>query len=71
MTSSDCSNCLQEYAAAEEAAQEPARVQIIYERALAVFPVTAEVWEKYTTYLEANLKVCYLLFFQEHRLYTS
>jgi hypothetical protein len=41
----------------EKAQKDPARVQLLYERALAVFPVTSELWLQYTRYLEAELKV--------------
>jgi hypothetical protein len=41
----------------EKAQKDPARVQLLYERALAVFPVTSDLWLQYTRYLEAELKV--------------
>jgi hypothetical protein len=41
----------------EKAQKDPARVQLLYERALAVFSVTSELWLQYTRYLEAELKV--------------
>jgi hypothetical protein len=41
----------------EKAQKDPARVQLLYERALAVFPVTSDLWLQYTRYLEAVLKV--------------
>ena len=47
----------QTYISTEEATGEPCRVQILYERAVSVFPVTHEIWLKYTQYLDANLKV--------------
>jgi hypothetical protein len=46
-------SCLQ----LEKAQKDPARVQLLYERALAVFPVTSDLWLQYTRYLEAELKV--------------
>nr|XP_024368844.1 squamous cell carcinoma antigen recognized by T-cells 3-like isoform X2 [Physcomitrium patens] len=50
-----------EYISVEEATGDPARAQILYERALSVFPVTHEVWLKYTHYLDVNLKVASVL----------
>ncbi len=35
----------------------PARVQLVYERALAAFPVTHYLWQAYAHYLEDQLKV--------------
>jgi len=32
-------------------------MQVLYERAVACFPITAELWMQYTKYLESNLKV--------------
>lgn len=31
--------------------------QVVYERAIACFPITTELWAQYTRYLETNLKV--------------
>ncbi|GAB4820618.1 hypothetical protein N2152v2_007664 [Parachlorella kessleri] len=45
------------YIKAEEAHGEPARVQIMFERAMAVFPVTHYLWQQYARYLEAHLKI--------------
>ncbi|CAM6111706.1 unnamed protein product [Calypogeia fissa] len=45
------------YVSIEEATGEPARAQILYERAVAAFPVNQDVWIKYIQYLETNLKV--------------
>ncbi|KAG0604876.1 hypothetical protein M758_9G015600 [Ceratodon purpureus] len=45
------------YISVEEATGDPARAQIMFERAISVFPVTSEVWLKYTSYLDVNLKV--------------
>ncbi|WIA33569.1 hypothetical protein OEZ86_006693 [Tetradesmus obliquus] len=45
------------YIQLEKAQKDPARVQLLYERALAVFPVTSELWLQYTRWLEAELKV--------------
>ena len=41
----------------EKAQKDPARVQLLYERAVSVFPVTSELWLQYTRYLETELKV--------------
>ncbi|KAA6422191.1 MAG: hypothetical protein FRX49_07942 [Trebouxia sp. A1-2] len=40
----------------EEAKGDPARVQLVYERALAAFPVTHYLWQAYAHYLEDHLK---------------
>ena len=48
---------LQTYITLEEATGDPARVQVIYERAVADFPITHDLWLKYTDYVEKNLKV--------------
>ncbi|KAF5828241.1 hypothetical protein DUNSADRAFT_17991 [Dunaliella salina] len=45
------------YIKLEQAQKDPARVQVVYERAVTCFPVTAELWAQYTKYLEHNLKV--------------
>ncbi|KAF6257164.1 hypothetical protein COO60DRAFT_1271527 [Scenedesmus sp. NREL 46B-D3] len=45
------------YIQLEKAQKDPARVQLLFERALAVFPVTSDLWLQYTRYLEAELKV--------------
>lgn len=36
---------------------DPARVQLVYERALAAFPVTHYLWQAYAYYLQDHLKV--------------
>eukprot|EP00959_Pyramimonas_sp_CCMP1952_P092288 1932179-Pyramimonas_sp.AAC.1 len=41
----------------EEAQDEPARVRCIFERAIAVFPTTLELWVRYLRYLEQKLRV--------------
>eukprot|EP00249_Psilotum_nudum_P016992 c26096_g1_i2 orf=158-2560(+) len=45
------------YISLEESTGDPARCQILYERAVTEFPVTDDIWLKYTSYLETNLKV--------------
>lgn len=45
------------YIQLEKAQGDPARVQLLYERALAVFPVTHELWLQYTKYLQQHLKI--------------
>jgi hypothetical protein len=37
--------------------QHAASTQVLYERALAAFPVTADLWQQYGRYVEANLKI--------------
>lgn len=41
----------------EKAQKDPARLQLLYERAIATFPVTSELWLQYVKWLEAELKV--------------
>lgn len=41
----------------EEAAGDPARVQILYERAVSELPLFSELWLRYTSYLDNTLKV--------------
>lgn len=44
------------YVRLEQAQGDPARVQCVYERAIAAFPVTHELWAQYGRYLEVHLK---------------
>jgi hypothetical protein len=41
----------------EESSGDPARVQILYERAITEFPVANDLWLSYTQYLDSNSKV--------------
>ncbi|XP_065870636.1 uncharacterized protein [Euphorbia lathyris] len=41
----------------EKSAGDPARVQILYERAVTDFPVSSDLWLDYTRYLDKTLKV--------------
>ncbi|XXG39422.1 hypothetical protein AAC387_Pa01g0384 [Persea americana] len=41
----------------EESYGDPARVQILYERAITKFPVSSDLWLSYTRYLDKTLKV--------------
>ncbi|XP_072990552.1 uncharacterized protein [Typha latifolia] len=41
----------------EESCGDPARVQILYERAVSEFPVSSDLWLGYTSYLDRTLKV--------------
>ena len=40
-----------------QAKADPARVQLLYERVLAAFPVTTYLWQAYTHYMEDHIKV--------------
>ncbi|XP_042009943.1 squamous cell carcinoma antigen recognized by T-cells 3-like [Salvia splendens] len=40
----------------EHSSGDPARIQILYERAIAVFPVSADLWLDYTQYLDKTFK---------------
>lgn len=48
---------LQNYLNFEQSSGDPARVQILYERAIAEFPVSRDLWLDYTRYLDKTLKV--------------
>ncbi|RVW44390.1 Squamous cell carcinoma antigen recognized by T-cells 3 [Vitis vinifera] len=41
----------------EQSSGDPARVQILYERAITEFPVSRDLWLDYTHYLDKTLKV--------------
>ncbi|XP_062176704.1 uncharacterized protein LOC133881712 isoform X2 [Alnus glutinosa] len=41
----------------EQSSGDPARVQILYERAIADFPIASDLWLDYTRYLDKTLKV--------------
>ncbi|WCJ18710.1 Squamous cell carcinoma antigen recognized by T-cells 3 [Euphorbia peplus] len=41
----------------EKSAGDPARVQVLYERAVTDFPVSSDLWLDYTRYLDKTLKV--------------
>lgn len=41
----------------EKAQKNPARVQLLFERVVANFPVTSQLWLQYGRYLESEIKV--------------
>ena len=41
----------------EESSGDPARVQILYDKAITEFPVANDLWLSYTQYLDSNSKV--------------
>ncbi|XP_009411874.2 uncharacterized protein LOC103993510 isoform X1 [Musa acuminata AAA Group] len=41
----------------EESSGDPARVQILYERAVALFPISSDLWLRYSSDLDRTLKV--------------
>lgn len=41
----------------EKSVGDPARVQVLYERAMADFPISSDLWLDYTRYLDRTLKV--------------
>ncbi|KAF3340792.1 squamous cell carcinoma antigen recognized by T-cells 3 [Carex littledalei] len=45
----------------EESSGDPARVQILYERAISEFAVSSDLWLAYTNYLDRTLKVASIL----------
>jgi hypothetical protein len=48
---------LQIYLKFEESSGDPARVQVLYERAITDFPIASDLWLDYTRYLDKTLKV--------------
>lgn len=52
-----CILFLQRYLKFEESAGDPARVQILYERAITEFPISSDLWTDYARYIEKKLKV--------------
>ena len=47
----------QKYLKFEESSGDPARVQVLYERAVSELPVSSDLWIGYTSYLDRSLKV--------------
>ncbi|KAF0893563.1 hypothetical protein E2562_026979, partial [Oryza meyeriana var. granulata] len=47
----------QKYIKFEESSGDPARVQVLYERAVTELPVSSDLWMGYTSYLDKTLKV--------------
>lgn len=47
----------------EQTSGTPARVQVLYERAIADFPISSDLWLDYTRYLDKTLKVFLPLLF--------
>lgn len=56
-------NFLQTYLKFEQSSGDPARVQLLYERAVTEFPVSSDLWLDYTRYLDKTLKVSHLYFY--------
>lgn len=48
---------MQIYLKFEQSSRDPARVQLLYERAITEFPVSSDLWLGYTHYLDKTLKV--------------
>lgn len=53
---------LQIYLKFEQSSGDPARVQVLYERAIADFPLSSDLWLDYTRYLDKTFKVFPLKF---------
>lgn len=49
----------QKYIKFEESFGDPARVQVLYERAVSELPVSSDLWMGYTSYLDRTLKVLF------------
>ncbi|XP_062195601.1 uncharacterized protein LOC133898842 [Phragmites australis] len=58
---------LLKYIKFEEAFGDPARVQVLYERAVSELPVSSDLWMEYTSYLDTTLKVPSVLRSVYHR----
>jgi len=48
---------LQNYLKFEQSSGTPARIQVLYERAITDFPLSPDLWLDYTRYLDKTLKV--------------
>lgn len=48
---------LQIYLKYEQSSGDPARTQVLYERAIADFPISSDLWLDYTRYLDKTFKV--------------
>lgn len=48
---------LQNYLKFEQSSGTPARIQVLYERAITDFPLSPDLWLDYTHYLDKTLKV--------------
>ena len=58
------STVLQNYLKFEESSGDPGRVQVLYERAITEFPISSDIWLRYTRYMDKTLKVfIFLLLF--------
>ncbi|KAF7109329.1 hypothetical protein CFC21_109608 [Triticum aestivum] len=57
----------QKYIKFEESFGDPARVQVLYERAVSELPVSSDLWMGYTSYLDRTLKVPAILKSVYHR----
>lgn len=53
---------LQTYLKFEQSSGDPARVNILYERAITEFPISSDLWLDYTRYLDKTFKVFFLIF---------
>lgn len=58
---SDKLQSIMNYVKFEESLGDPARVQILYERAVSLFPISYNLWHGYTSYLDKTLKVSNVL----------
>ncbi|KAJ0972197.1 hypothetical protein J5N97_020156 [Dioscorea zingiberensis] len=56
-TNNDKLQHLMNYIKFEESSGDPARVQILYERAISELPVSSDLWVGYTSYVDRTLKV--------------
>lgn len=54
---------LQAYLKFEQSSGDPARVQLLYERAVTEFPISNALWLDYTRYMDSTLKVDFNFFF--------
>lgn len=52
---------LQTYLKFEHSSGDPARIQVLYERAISEFPISTDLWLDYTQYLDKTFKVLYFI----------
>lgn len=57
---------MQTYLKFEHSSGDPARIQILYERAISEFAVSADLWLDYTQYLDKTFKVLYFILSLSH-----
>lgn len=57
MSYNDMFDLFQIYLKFEHSVGDPARIQVLYERAITDFPISNDLWLDYTRYMDKTLKV--------------